>query len=181
MSRNEIRQYTNKIRGLIGLKSDEFVNAPKLYDTLSVLFSNHGLDFDYTVLPDNDEIFIDKEEAFTNVVTGKIYIKESVMNRACNNSYDRGAFTLIHELGHFFLHYIQLDAKLCRVEDEIDVPAYRDPEWQANAFASEFLMPFVACIDMTPDEIRNTFHVSKKAATIRASEIREEIYGFVDE
>lgn len=128
-------------------------------------FANQGLDFDYRVMPDNDEIFYDKEEAYTDVATGIIYIKESMMEEACRRSYRRGAFTPIHELGHYLLHYLQSDARLTRVSDDVYVPVYCDPEWQADTFASEFLMPFEECVNMDEEEIRKTLDIGANVGT----------------
>ena len=108
--------------------------------------------------------------------TGIIYIKESVMEQACRRAYRRGAFTLIHELGHYLLHYLQNDVKLTRVADDIYVPPYCDPEWQADTFASEFLMPYEECIVMDEEEIRKTYHVSRTAAEVRHNKVKEEKY-----
>lgn len=175
MSRAAIRNYAMKIRKILGYSNKDFINAPKLFDELSILFANQGLDFDYRVMPDDDEIFYDKEEAYTDVATGIIYIKESVVEQACRRSYRRGAFTLIHELGHYLLHYLQSDARLTRVADDVNVPAYCDPEWQADTFASEFLMPFEKCVNMNGGEIRKTYHVSRMAAEVRYNKIQEEL------
>ena len=166
MSRAAIRSYAMKIRKLLGYSNKDFIHAPKLFDALSILFANQGLDFDYRVMPDNDEIFYDKEEAYTDVATGIIYIKESVMEEACRRSYRRGAFTLIHELGHYLLHYLQSDARLTRVSDDVYVPVYCDPEWQADTFASEFLMPFEECVNMDEEEITQLLPYQYKKSTI---------------
>lgn len=119
MSRASIRSYAMRIRKILGYSSKDFIHAPKLFDALSILFASQGLDFDYRVMPDDNEFFYDKEEAYTDVATGIIYIKESVMEQACRRSYRRGAFTLIHELGHYLLHYLQSDTRLTRVSDDV--------------------------------------------------------------
>lgn len=174
MSRAAIRSYAMKIRQLLGYKNTDFIHAPKLFDALSFLFANHGLDFDYRIMKDDHEVFYDKEEAYTDMSTGIIYIKESVVEEACRRSFKRGVFTLIHELGHYLLHYLQNDVRLTRVADDVYVPPYCDPEWQADTFASEFLMPYEECIHMDEEEIRKTYHVSRMAAEVRYNKIRDE-------
>lgn len=174
-SRVAIRAYARKIRKLLGFGSRDFIHAPKLFDKLSVFLDEQGLDFDYLVLPDNDKIFDNKEEAFTDMSTGMVYVKESVMEQACRRSFKRGAFTLAHELGHYLLHYLQNDVVLSRVSDDINVPIYCDPEWQADTFASEFLMPYEECVDMDEEEIRKTYHVSRRAAEVRYNKIQDEL------
>lgn len=173
MSRLEIRQFALKIRSFLGYKGTDYINAPKLFDRLSVLFEKSGLVFDYRVLTDDDPLFEDKEEAFTDMSTGIIYIKESVMEQACRRSFKRGAFTLIHELGHYLLHYLQGGTKLARIEGSENVPIYCDPEWQADNFASEFLMPFDECRKMEIEEIRKAYHVSRAAAEVRYEIVRK--------
>ena len=175
LSKVAIRSYAIKIRKLLGYKNTDFIHAPKLFDSLSVLFAEQGFDFDYRIMPDDHEIFYEKEEAYTDMSTGIIYIKESIMEQACRRSFRRGAFTLIHELGHYLLHYLQNDVRLTRVADDEPVPKYCDPEWQADTFASEFLMPFDECINMNKEEIRKTYHVSRKAAEVRYNKIQEEL------
>ena len=174
MSRAEIRNYASKIRQLLGFKKTDFIHAPKLFDLLSDVFSNQGLDFDFRIMPDDHDVFYDKEEAYTDMSTGIIYIKESVMDQACRRAYNRATFTLIHELGHFLLHYLQEDVRLTRVADCVVVPPYCDPEWQADTFASEFLMPYDECINMNKEEIRKTYHVSRKAAEVRYNKLFED-------
>ena len=175
MKRVEIREYANKIRNLLGYKSTDFIHAPKLFDRLAIILSENGLDFDYRVMPDDDKIFYEKEEAWTDLLSGTIYIKESVMEQACRRSFRRGPFTLIHELGHYLIHYVQGDVKLTRVSDDVNVPIYQDPEWQADTFASEFLMPFEECVCLNPEEIRKKYHVSRKAAEVRFEKIQDEL------
>ena len=176
MGRAAIRSYAMSIRQLLGYNNTDFVHAPKLFDALSILFAEQGLDFDYRIMPDDHEVFCDKEEAYTDMSTGIIYIKESVMEQACRRAYKRGAFTLTHELGHYLLHYLQNDVRLTRVADEVYVPPYCDPEWQADTFASEFLMPYEECTKMDVEEIRKTYHVSRMAAEVRYNKINDEKY-----
>lgn len=171
----EIREYAMRIRRLLGYKDTDFIYAPKIYDDLSKVLSDQGLNFDYIVMPDEDEIFENNEEAFTDMRTGTIYIKESVMEKACRRSFNRASFTLVHELGHYFLHYIQEDARLTMVSEEVQVQIYCDPEWQANIFASEFLMPFEICKDLVPIEIRKQYHVSTQASEVRYNKIKKEL------
>ena len=125
----EIREYARKLRSLLSLGPLDWISLPKLYDMLACLFSDNGFQFDYRVLPDNDPAFEQREEAYTDMQTGVITIKESVMEKACRKRFNRSAFTLAHELGHYFLHYLQRESKLCRVRDEMPVPVYCDPEW----------------------------------------------------
>lgn len=175
MSRKEIRDYANKIRKIFKIDFLNFIDMPKLLDLISIAFVKLNLNFNYEIREENDQIFEDYEEAFTCMKTGTIYFKKSVIENACRHKYNRGAFTIAHELGHFFLHYFQVDVKLSRISEDESVPIYKDPEWQANTFASELLMPFEQCINLDEQMIRKKYHVSRQAAKTRKNMINKEI------
>lgn len=170
----EIRNYTQQIRKLLKLSNNNCINIVKLLDKITILFLDYGLNFNYIIRNDSDPIFQDNEEAFTDMKTGIIYFKESVIQNACKKRYHRSSFTIAHELGHYFLHYLQSDVKFCLVSDNIDIPAYKNPEWQADVFASELLMPFEQCKILSVEDIRKKFHVSRKAAETRKNKITKE-------
>ena len=96
----------------------------------------------------------------------------------------RGGFFVAHELGHCLLHTAQLvclaqmpkaqQAALHRGGEEVGHEAYRDTEWQANAFAGALLMPARGLLileqehgELSPDIIVEHFHVSAEAAGYR--------------
>jgi len=49
----------------------------------------------------------------------------------------RDRFTIAHEIGHYIFHRSSTPAFL---PEGASVPIFRDPEWQANTFAGEFLV-----------------------------------------
>ena len=96
----------------------------------------------------------------------------------------RGGFFVAHELGHCLLHTDQLvrlaqmpksqQAALHRGGQEVAHEAYRDTEWQANAFAGALLMPARGLEileqehgELSPAIIVEHFHVSDEAAGYR--------------
>lgn len=173
LSTKNIREIVGKIRRIFGLKNTCAVNITQLYDILSIIeFSSFS--FSYCIVPDDSKLLGKREEARTIVNTGEIFIKQWVWNDACIKKRCRAIFTLAHELGHFFLAAL-FGLPLSRVNDDTKVRPFEDPEWQANTFASEFLMPFEECIDKTPDEISETYNVSKKCAETRKAKIIKEI------
>ncbi len=93
-----------------------------------------------------------------------IYIREDVYYRACDGN-ARDLFTIAHELGHLFLHSNQ-NVELARAE--MNIKAYENPEWQANTFAAELLMPvkLISKSDI-PDSLVKRFGVSYESAKIR--------------
>lgn len=91
-----------------------------------------------------------------------IMIREDVYEGACRGN-GRDRFTLAHELGHFLMHKDCL-VGLARVGTGEKLPAYRDSEWQANAFAGEFLMDSDVIRGMSAEEIAEQCGVSLDAA-----------------
>ena len=172
LSRDEIRQHATQCRHYLNLGDYQIINAPKLLDVLSLLWGDYG--FQYLVLPDESPRFGPREEATTDIATGMIYIKESVFKKACRRKYDRAAFTICHEIGHFVLHRMLGGVSLARSISNKKPKIFEDPEWQADTFASEFLMPAQAVKDMNSEEIRKTFGVSKKCAEVRYKKVRGE-------
>lgn len=74
--------------------------------------------------------------------------------------------TLAHELGHFLLHD-GITLGLARVGGAEQIPIYCDPEWQASAFAGEFLVDHDLIRSMTPEEVADKCGVSLQAARIQ--------------
>ena len=99
-----------------------------------------------------------------------IKVRKSVYYGAINNN-GRDRFTLCHELGHYIFHgsanisYMRTDRKL---------EAYKDPEWQANTFAGELLVPEEIAINHTVPEIAKICGVSYKVAGIQKQEVLEQ-------
>lgn len=92
----------------------------------------------------------------------------------------RARFTLAHELGHAILHGPLLKNGQGRVPRKFykrtTLPAYLDPEWQANRFAGGFLMPNIVmgkCIreGWSLRKIARYFGVSLEAASIRRAKM----------
>lgn len=92
----------------------------------------------------------------------------------------RARFTAAHECGHAILHFSQVKERITDGELVLyrrsDVPAYLDPEWQANAFAAALLMPGEAVRKIMEKEPNNCvravarfFNVSQESAKIRVN------------
>ena len=101
----------------------------------------------------------------TNPATKTIKIREDVYDRACEG-HGRDRFTLAHELGHYLLHD-DVTVGLARSGDGASVVTYCDPEWQANAFAGELLMPHDLIQNMSIGEIAAQCKVSYSAAELQ--------------
>jgi hypothetical protein len=74
----------------------------------------------------------------------------------------RDRMTMAHEFGHALLHG---DVRLARRMGNDDVEAFRDPEWQAKAFAGELLVCYRHFKPgMNEADVAVTFGVSEDAA-----------------
>lgn len=97
----------------------------------------------------------------------------------------RARFTCTHECAHGILgHLRQLNQRLVdghrlALYRRTNIPAYRNPEWQANYFAGAFLMPTKAVLAVVqeagPDVgvVAETFQVSASAADVRLRQLAE--------
>ena len=102
----------------------------------------------------------------TNTGSNKMRIREDVYEGAVRGN-PRDRFTLCHELGHYFLHQPE-NISYARG----DIPAYRNPEWQANVFAAELLAPYELVKNMSTNEIAEKCGMSHQAAHIKYKECR---------
>ncbi|MDU4728008.1 MULTISPECIES: ImmA/IrrE family metallo-endopeptidase [Clostridium] len=98
-----------------------------------------------------------------------IKIREDVYDRAISGC-GRDRFTIAHEIGHYLLHN-NSSVKLARLGENKTIEAYRNPEWQADTFAAELLMPITLIESKDPNRISKEFGVSITAATIRVKKI----------
>lgn len=91
----------------------------------------------------------------------EIWIREDVYMQATNGE-GRARLTVAHELYHYLEHSGSTVA-FARTSG-IEVPAYKDPEWQADAFGGELLIPHDLIRGMSAQEVALKCGVSLKAA-----------------
>lgn len=152
MSRSDIRKLTYRLREDLGLRNIPYINVIRLVEivfpeilkwddysfevgTLEKMQGNHGLTQKHTITI--------REDVYERTVAGR----------------GRDRFTVMHEVGHLLLH---ADAPIALARGK--VKPYCDPEWQANAFAGEMLVPYHLISGMTVEEIQSVCGVSKSAA-----------------
>lgn len=169
LSISEIRNVAYFIRDLIDVPFDKNINMVKALDKLTFKFQRYN--FNYMVLPNNSPDFERGEEAKTDIVNGTIYFKESVIEQASHKRFCRANFTIGHEIGHFVLHRVLNLMNFARMALPIEKRIFEDPEWQADTFASELLMPYEQCLNLSPKEIRRKYHVTQSAANTRYNKI----------
>lgn len=111
------------------------------------------------------------KHGYTIPENNEIYIREDVYEGAlAGNGRDR--FTIIHEIFHYLFHKgdnIERNIGFARMESKI--PRYRDPEWQADAFAGAFLMDNEKIKNLPIREIMERCGVSYSAAKTQKSKL----------
>ncbi|MGN0417187.1 ImmA/IrrE family metallo-endopeptidase [Anaerostipes faecalis] len=154
LSRKDIRHMAQIVRTIEGSSGDLFfdiahfleVTLPRIDEDFSFVVKTkeemgdcHGLTF-----PDRNEI----------------QIREDVYQRACDGS-GRDRLTMAHELFHLLQHTRE---NISFARSEGQMKTYMDPEWQADAFGGELLIPYDLITGMSVEEISRECMVSMSAA-----------------
>ncbi len=161
MSRKEIRDFTCAIREEMGLKEALYFPIVEFVEWVLANPEN-GMAFEILTKEEMHDTY-----GTTNTGQNIMRIREDVYERAVNGN-PRDRFTLCHELGHYLLHqpeYISYARG--------NVPAFMNPEWQANTFAAELMAPYHLVKDLSPDEIAKKCGMSWQAANIQYNECRK--------
>ena len=153
MSRKGIREFAKEFRKIFGLENE--LNFP-IVQIIEWILPAIGLDYEYVSVQEMGNAY-----GVTHTRKGIMKIREDVYERAISGN-PRDRFTLCHELGHFLMHS----------PDRVnfargDVPAYMDPEWQANAFAGELMAPYDLVKNMDAHEISQKCGMSFMAAEVQ--------------
>jgi Zn-dependent peptidase ImmA (M78 family) len=121
---------------------------------------------------------IELVDFWENDSTGSLIVESLgnfVIKIPTHTTLERDRFTVAHELGHYFLHYLLPGDEGRMVADRYGGGLV---EWQANWFAASFLMPtkeFKAAFkksDSSVFSVAKNFHVSIAAAFTRAKALR---------
>ncbi len=156
----QIRKFCKRLKTLLNIPFDDYVEIVKIFEhTLTRV----GVEFEIATI---DEMGTKHGETIPQ--ENKVRIREDVYERACVG-YGRDRLTIAHELGHLLLHSID---KIKFARDETAIPAYKDPEWQANAFAGELLAPYECIQGMTLEDISLKYGVTEKAAAVQRNRKR---------
>lgn len=169
ISRNDLRKYALKIKIRKQIHYDDIPCFP----VIEFLEIFHKLIDDPTFhfVPLEDNELPPTVHAQYDVGENCIYIRESVYNGAiAGNGRDR--MTIIHELAHALLIKYS-GIKLNRCFSNEQVPAFRDPEWQAKCLAGELMIPEHLARNMSAHEIVDSCGVSYAAAQYQAQIFRK--------
>jgi Zn-dependent peptidase ImmA (M78 family) len=111
-------------------------------------------------------------EAYTEFNPPHIVVRNSVYQLARKGD-GRSRMTLAHELGHLVMHpgAAKLRSDFGR-SNSVKLRPFESAEWQANKFASLFLMPLHIIRDFaSASQLTENCQVSLRAAEIRFSEL----------
>lgn len=155
MSRTRIRKITEELRELIGCSEKPYF---PIVEFIEWVLGDPGNEFDYEIVSPSE-----MQDMYGSMNTGAnvMRIREDVYEGAIQGT-PRDRFTLCHELGHYLLHQPE---RVSYARGE--VPAYQNPEWQANTFAAELMAPYHLIKDMTVEEIMENCGMSRQAANIQ--------------
>lgn len=160
----EIRFITRKLREMLGINHLKSCPIMSIFELFGIYapFAEYSLE----IVEDNDPV-LGNRLAATFPESKTIRVKNCVYEKACQGD-GQARFTMTHELGHLLLGH-KLDVSFARrlTNANESVPPYRDSEWQADAFAGEFLMPKDVVENMPIEEICKKCRVSYQAAETR--------------
>ena len=159
LSREKIRKFTLELRKLLKLENEIYF---PVIPFLEVILPTIDPNFEFHIVTGEE---LPNKYAVAYPEENLIKIREDVYERAINGV-PRDRFTIAHEIGHLILHTDNRIA-LARDMDMVNIPSYRDPEWQANTFAGELLVPYELTMDMSLKEIEINCGVSKYVAKIQ--------------
>ncbi|KQS19247.1 hypothetical protein ASF99_05000 [Exiguobacterium sp. Leaf187] len=145
------------IRNLFHVSDEENID---IFNLIEVGLSEAFEDFSYLIVPEHKMY----EYALFLPELNELRIREDVYEAALNGN-PRHRFTLAHEIGHVCLH--RGIKRLARGGAPVSIPAFKDPEWQANEFAGELLAPTHLIGNLSQTEIMLKFNLSREAAKHR--------------
>lgn len=161
-SRLALRKLADLVRKEMDMSNELYIDITKILERLDKLDSRYSFE-----IVENDELE-NEVQAQTDVIQNKIFIKASVYEGAVQNV-GRDRMTIAHEILHLILHQPSTLTLYCRTDD--DIPLYKNPEWQAECFAGELLMPYEQIKSMDVMEIVDQCKVSEKAAKYQKTHI----------
>lgn len=160
LGRKDIRRFAEMIRRIEGCNNTLYFDIVHfLENTLPKIDPS----FSFTIKPVSE---MGECHGLTYPNRNEIIIREDVYLRACEDE-GRDRLTMAHELFHLLQHESSNISFARMGKNKIEL--FRNPEWQADAFGGELLVPHHLIAGMTVDEIADSCKVSKKAAAYQLS------------
>jgi Zn-dependent peptidase ImmA (M78 family) len=159
LSTRRINEIARDVRSVLfsAMEAQPYVPIDSVYEVLPELIEG----FHFEILTEEE---MGKDHGRTYPDKKLIQIREDVYDGACMGI-GRDRFTMAHELGHLFLHR---DVQFARIQPNTSTPIYRNSEWQADKFASSFLIEEAFLRQCSSaSEVAEVFGVSRAAAKCR--------------
>lgn len=154
LSNEKIKTYAQRFRDMLDLKDQTYLRLDVLLEGLA---ASETIELEIV-----EDRFLPKRYAVTYPDKNKIVLQESVYDALCNDD-NHARFTVAHELGHLIMHRNQMAYARSKVPGGHRI--YEDSEWQADVFASHFLIDSrLVQKNLTITEISENFGVSMQAA-----------------
>ena len=165
LSRRDIRDISNLVRKKLELENELDFPIVNLMEHLN----NYG--------KINLEICTSEEmkgkfgETFPSEELVKL--REDIYDKACiGDGFSRSTFA--HELFHLLCHREER-VSFCRREEDLEKrKAYEDPEWKANCFAGELLVPKHLVKGMSVEEVMKKCEVTRAMASYQLRKYENE-------
>lgn len=153
LSRQNIRDLVKGIKEIFNIQNELYINVLVILEKVLPVWD-----------PEFSPLFVEDSELDALAVAcpeeHTIIIRQSVYLKARSGS-GRDRFTIMHEIAHYILHD-RNSISFARCPE--DIKTYEDPEWQADAFAGEFLMSNDLVRNMNVYDISNRCGVTLAAA-----------------
>lgn len=165
LSRKDIRKMANRLREIFGL--EEAMEFP-IVKVMEFLSNKRTLNLEICTVDEMGSKFGE-----TIPSENSIKLREDIYEKACDgDGFSRS--TCSHELLHWIRHREET-VSFCRKEEDLkNRRAYEDPEWQANCFSGELLVPKHLVKGMTIDEIVEKCNVTPTMACYQLKKYEEE-------
>ena len=165
LSRKDIRSIANKCRKIFGLEDE--INFP-IIELIEYLANNGRCNLEICSF---DEMGTKYGE--TIPLENLIKLREDIYEKATeNDGFSRS--TCAHEFLHLIRHGEETVSFCRKEEDFIKRRAYEDPEWQANCFSGELLVPKHLVKGMSVDEVMEKCNVTLSMAKYQLNKYEEE-------
>jgi len=156
VSRANLRELAEWIRRAVGYENKPYFPIVEFMENvMPAMFPK----FNYEIV-DDWELF--GKEGEIRPLENLLLLPNTVYNDAVDGK-GRARFSVTHEVSHYFLID---DGSIALARANIAMPKYQDPEWQANALASEILIVPRLSIGMSAEKVAETFGVSLQAAKV---------------
>ncbi|MFU1583910.1 ImmA/IrrE family metallo-endopeptidase [Escherichia coli] len=153
LSTSMIKSYAHRLRDVLQISNHTYLRLDVL---LEGLMASESIELE--IVEDHE---LPKRYAVTYPDKNKIVLQRSVYDAVCNGE-NHARFTVAHELGHLVMHRNQ--SIYARNKTSGGHKIYEDSEWQADVFASHFLIDSRLVLPtMTVEDISKTFGVSQQA------------------